>query len=159
MVRLCFVCLGNICRSPTAQAVMDHLIGEAGLEGRIFTDSAGTSAYHAGEPPDRRARGTASARGIPMKGSARQFEERDFHRFDYVLAMDQDNFRNLRDSAQTDELRARVHMLRSFDPESADGAEVPDPYYGGAEGFDNVFDICDRACRALLEHVRREHGL
>ena len=158
MIRVCFVCLGNICRSPTAEAVMRHLVEAEGLMEHIAIDSAGTSAYHAGESPDERSAQAAAARGVHMHGASRQFKQRDFHRFDYILAMDSDNFHALAESAATDELRSKIYLLRSFDAESAEGAEVPDPYYGGPGGFDSVFDICDAACRGLLAFLRSKHN-
>jgi len=159
MVRICFVCLGNICRSPTAEAVMHHLCAEAGVTEKVHIDSAGTAAYHAGEPPDRRSSAAARARGVDMHGAARQFKQRDFHRFDYVLAMDLSNYENLIASSHTGELEEKIYMLRSFDAQAPAGAEVPDPYYGGSSGFEDVLDICFDACRGLLEHLIREHDL
>lgn len=159
MVRICFVCLGNICRSPTAEGVMRKLIADRGFDGAIAIDSAGTGAYHAGEAADARARQTAAGRGIRLDSIARQFEHRDFERFDYVVAMDRDNLRELRDLAPNDAASSKVHLFRSFDPAAPDGAEVPDPYYGGERGFDDVFDICEAACRGLLEQIARDHGL
>lgn len=159
MVRVCFVCLGNICRSPTAEGVMRHLVREAGLEGKIEVDSAGTAGYHSGEPPDSRARAAGKRRGVVISGRARRFEASDFERFDYVLAMDRTNLQDLRRLAAGARTKAHVELLRSFDPESPEGASVPDPYYGGDEGFDEVFDICWAACRGLLEMIRKEHGL
>jgi len=157
--RVCFVCLGNICRSPTAEGVFRHLLVEADLEDAIVVDSAGTAAYHAGESPDRRATATARQRGIVLAGSARRFEEEDFERFDYVVAMDGSNERNLRQLAPSELARAKIHLLRDFDDDSPEGAEVPDPYYGGADGFENVLDICLAGCAGLLAHIRDEHGL
>lgn len=151
---LCFVCLGNICRSPTAEGVMRALVRDAGLADRIAIDSAGTGAWHVGEPADARARAAARARGIELTGTARQFVRADLARFDYVLAMDRANLRALHALARSPEERARVHLFRSFDPTAPAGAEVPDPYYGGPQGFDEVLDICERACRGLLEHLR-----
>lgn len=159
MIRLSFVCLGNICRSPTAQAVMRHLIDEAGLQDRIELDSAGTGAWHAGEPRDPRSSAVGRRRGMPLSGRARQFQPEDFARFDYVLAMDRQNRDALLELAPDDEAAVKVHLLRAFDPESPPDADVPDPYYGGPEGFDRVFDICEAACRGLLEHLRRHHDV
>jgi len=159
-VHLCFVCLGNICRSPTAEGIMLALVKAEGLAHRVTVDSAGTAAYHVGERADRRSRATARARGVDLPSIARAFEREDFERFHYVLAMDTRNQRNLLALATDEEARARVHLLRSFEPEGArDDSSVPDPYYGGPEGFERVFDICDAACRGLLAHLRREHGL
>lgn len=153
-VRVCFVCLGNICRSPTAEGVFRSLVEEAGLADRIAIDSAGTGGWHEGDPPDRRARAAAHARGIVVGGRARPFHPDDFDRFDYVVAMDAENLAELSARAPNDEARARLSLLRDFDPEAPSGAEVPDPYYGGPDGFDRVLDLCLASCRALLDHVR-----
>lgn len=158
VVRVCFVCLGNICRSPTAEGVFRHLVREAGLEQRFAVESAGTGAYHVGEPPDRRAAATARERGVALDGSARQFRARDFARFDHVLAMDAENRRELLALAPDAAARAKVSLLRAFDPDAPPDADVPDPYYGGDGGFDTVFDICEAACRGLLARLRAETG-
>jgi protein-tyrosine phosphatase len=158
VVRICFVCLGNICRSPTAEAVMRHLLRREKMEGRIAVDSAGTGDWHLGEPRDRRSRAVGAARGIPLTGEARQFTARDFDRYDHVLAMDRSNRDELLRMARNDQDRAKVRLLRSFDPAAPPDAEVPDPYYGGPRGFEEVFDICEAACRGLIDHLRREHG-
>src|SRR3954470_2429704 len=154
--RLCFVCLGNICRSPTAEAVMRHLVGQAGLGDRIDIESAGTGDWHVGEPRDRRSREVGDRRGIPLAGRARQFVPSDFARFDHVLAMDGKNLADLQAMAPDEAARRKIRLLRSYDPASPAGADVPDPYYGGADGFDHVFDVCQSACAGLLEEVRRE---
>lgn len=159
MIRVCFVCLGNICRSPTAEGIMAALVDEAGLAHAIAVDSAGTGAYHVGEPPDARARATARARGVMLGGKAAHFTARDFARFDYVVAMDESNRADLLALARDDGQRAKVHLLRSFDPGSLPEAGVPDPYYGGPDGFDEVFDICLAGCRGLLARLRAGHGL
>lgn len=134
---------------------MRHLVSEAGLAHAIVLDSAGTGAWHVGEERDRRSRAVAKRRGMPISGPARQFMRGDFDRFDLVLALDEDNVRELRRLAPTDEARAKIRLLREFDKDAESGAEVPDPYYGGPEGFDLVFDICLAACRGLLEHLQR----
>jgi protein-tyrosine phosphatase len=158
-VRLCFVCLGNICRSPTAEAVMRARVREAGLTDRIRIDSAGTGDWHVGEPADARACAAARARGVELTGTARAFGHADFARFDYVLAMDRSNQRALQQLARSAAERAKIHLFRSFDPTAPAGADVPDPYFGGPGGFDEVLDICERACRGLLEHLRARHEL
>jgi protein-tyrosine phosphatase len=158
-VAVSFVCMGNICRSPTAEAVMRHLVREAGLDHAIVLDSAGTGDWHVGEDRDRRSRAVAQRRGMPIVGPARQFAHSDFDRFDLVLALDEENARDLRHLAPTDEARAKIRLLREFDAEAGSGAEVPDPYYGGPEGFEHVFDICLSACRGLLEHLRKDYQL
>ena len=158
--RVCFVCLGNICRSPTAEGVFRHLLNERGRAGEVYVESAGTAAYHVGEAPDRRSTATAAARGIVLEGAAARFDAEDFERFDWVIAMDRANARDLRERAPTEHAAAKVHLLRRWDPENTAGAEldVPDPYYGGASGFDEVLDICERSCKALLDTLERERG-
>jgi len=158
MVRLCFVCLGNICRSPTAEGIMVHLIEKRGLSGSVQVESAGTGAWHVGERADPRSQETAIKRGVPLPSRARQFTAVDFTRFDYVLAMDRSNFEALRD---LDEGAAekRLYMFRNFDPTVSGTPDVPDPYYGGPNGFDDVFELCLRACEGLLEHVLTNHEL
>lgn len=158
-LRLCFVCLGNICRSPTAEGVMHALVRDAGLASSIVIDSAGTGAWHVGELPDPRTRAAARARGLELTSTARLFVQADLDRFDYVLAMDGANLQALQRMARTAGERARIHLLRSFDPAAPAGAEVPDPYYGGPRGFDEVLDMCERACRGLLAHLREKHEL
>jgi protein-tyrosine phosphatase len=154
-VRICFVCLGNICRSPTAEAVMRHLISEAGLGERVTLDSAGTGHWHAGERADPRSRTAAAHRGIEISHRARQFTAADLDRFDLVLAMDRDNLATIRRMlGGRDTPRPRIELLRAFDASAPDDAEVPDPYAGGPEGFDHVLDLCERACRGLIDHVR-----
>jgi protein-tyrosine phosphatase len=155
-IRISFVCLGNICRSPTAEAVMRHLVAEAGLTDRILIDSAGLGDWHVGGPRDSRSQKVGRKRGMALEGVARQFVAEDFDRFDHVLAMDRQNRAGLLALAPDDAARAKVRMLRSFDPSAPADAEVPDPYYGGPQGFDQVFDICETACRGLLAHLRRE---
>jgi protein-tyrosine phosphatase len=154
--RVLFVCLGNICRSPTAEAVMAGLVREAGLEGEIRIESAGTGSWHVGEPPDPRSARAAAARGIEMTGAARQVRHTDFGDFDLLVAMDRTNRDVLRDLAPDDGARARVRLLREFDPVSAAAGDldVPDPYFGGADGFDRVLDLVDAACRGLLDELR-----
>jgi protein-tyrosine phosphatase len=138
---------------------MRHLVREAALEHAIAVDSAGTAGYHTGDPPDRRARAAGARRGIEIAGAARQFKRGDFQRFDYVLAMDRSNYEDLAALAPSREALQRLHLLRSFDPKTPLGADVPDPYYGGDDGFDDVLELCLAACRPLLERIRKEHGL
>jgi protein-tyrosine phosphatase len=159
MLRLCFVCLGNICRSPIGEGVMRRLIDDAGLGPSFEVDSAGTAGYHAGELPDARARAAGRRFGVEVGGRARQFKAADFERFDYVLAMDRSNFEDLASLASDPSWRKKLHLLRSFDGASAEGASVPDPYYGDDEDFDDVVRICLAACTPLLERLRAEHGL
>lgn len=157
-LRILFVCLGNICRSPLAEGVFRHLVHAAGLSDRFEIDSAGTSAYHAGDPPDERATAVARARGIMLRGRSRPIVRRDLDRFDYIIAMDLENLRAIRDMAE-DAPHVRVRRLREFDPEATDELDVPDPYYGGAHGFERVHDMVERSCAVLLAHLRAEHEL
>jgi protein-tyrosine phosphatase len=157
-VRICFVCLGNICRSPTAEGVMRHLVTTAGLEDRVHIESAGTSGYHVGDPPDSRSAAAAAERGVRVHGAAQRFEVADFDRFDHVLVMDAANQRTLRRLAPDAEVAARVRLLREHDPDAPAGAEVPDPYYGGPRGFEDVLDVVESACRGLLAELSAEHG-
>lgn len=157
MVRVAFVCLGNICRSPTAEGIMRHRVAEAGLQGRIHIESAGTGDWHVGEPPDARSRAEAKKRGYQLDGRARQFQASDFAQVDHVIAMDRANRQALERLAPDASARAKIRLLREFDPQSPPGAEVPDPYYEG--GFDEVLDICERACEGLLAHLRETHDL
>lgn len=135
---------------------MARLVEDAGLADEIDIDSAGTGAWHVGDPPDERATAAAAARGIAMGGVARQVRAEDFERFDLLVAMDAENHRNLRLLAPGEEARAKVRMLREFDPAagSAISLDVPDPYYGGEDGFDRVLDLVEAACAALLDELR-----
>ncbi|MDG1479385.1 MAG: low molecular weight phosphotyrosine protein phosphatase [Myxococcota bacterium] len=151
MTRICFVCLGNICRSPTAEGIFRHLVAQHGRTGQFAIDSAGTAAWHVGKPPDTRSTAAAAQRGIRLTGAARAFTAADFERFDLVIAMDDNNHAVLSRMATTDAARRRLHRMRDFDPDSPPGASVPDPYYGGEHGFEDVLDICQRACEGLLE--------
>ena len=135
---------------------MRALVEEAGLGRQVQLDSAGTGAWHVGEPPDRRAIAAARSRGIELHGAAREVTRTDFDDFDLVLAMDRSNMRALRRLAPSEEAREKVRLLREFDPASAGAADldVPDPYYGAAGGFDEVLDLVQAACAGLLDHIR-----
>lgn len=151
-MRLLFVCLGNICRSPTGEGVMRHLVREAGLEDEVVIDSAGTGGWHVGAAPDARATAAAQRRGIVLEGAARQVSPGDFVDFDLVLAADRENHAALLRLAPDEAARAKVRYLREFDSEAAarGDLEVPDPYYGGDQGFEDVLDMVEAACRGLL---------
>ena len=150
------VCMGNICRSPTAEGVFRHLVSQAGLEDAVFIDSAGTLDYHAGSPPDDRAQQHARQRGYDLSQlRARQVTPRDFDEFDLVLAMDWDNLEELQ-ALSPPQHRHKVKRLMEFAP--AHGEVVADPYYGGKDGFERVLDQVEQACRALLGHVRDRIG-
>ena len=156
MTRILFVCLGNICRSPTAEGVMRRLVREQGLEDEIEIDSAGTGGWHVGAPPDERATEAAARRGTTLEGAARRFDPGDFDEFDLILAMDAENRRDLLALAPDEEARAKVRLLREFDPaaRAAGDLDVPDPYYGGDDGFEEVLDLVEAAARGLLAEIR-----
>ena len=154
-LRILFVCMGNICRSPLAESIFRHLLAERGVEDLFDVDSAGTSGYHAGDPPDPRSVATAQGRGVTVTGVSRQISEADLEGFDYVIVMDAENRSHvdrLRERAGGD---ARVHRLREWDPHEGQ-LDVPDPYHGGARGFEEVHDIIERSCAALLDHLLEE---
>lgn len=150
------VCLGNICRSPTAEAVMVGLLREEGLDGRVEVDSAGTGGWHVGEPPDARSAAAARARGIALRGAARQVSPADFDAFDLLVAMDSANHRDLLDAAPDEAAREKVVLLRELDADAvtAGTMDVPDPYYGGDRGFEDVLDVVEAGCRGLLAEMR-----
>lgn len=155
-VSVLFVCLGNICRSPTAHAVFRKMVEDEGLAKQIEIDSAGTAAYHVGKHPDMRSMEVARNRGIEMLDlRARKVDFGDFYQYDYILAMDDENYYNLLDLALP-EHKEKVQMFLAY-TEEFDETEVPDPYYGGPQGFDHVFDLVDSASRGLLEHIRLNH--
>ncbi len=157
-VKVLFVCMGNICRSPTAHGVFQHLVNENGLAEQIEIESAGTHAYHVGEMPDKRARDIAQQRGIDLTYiRARKVDESDFARYDYILAMDNDNY-ELLEQACPQQYQSKIHLLLSFAP-AHPLTEVPDPYYGGKKGFENVFDMVELASRGLLEDIKHRHLL
>ena len=146
--------MGNICRSPTAEGVFRHLAEQAGLAGQLEIDSAGTHAYHAGEPPDHRARAAAERRGMSLDGIvARRVSEEDFERFDYLIAMDEDNLERLRAEAPAHH-HDKLRLFLEFG--SSGEREVPDPYYGGSAGFERVLDLVEEASRGLLETLSRK---
>jgi protein-tyrosine phosphatase len=152
-VRVLMVCWGNICRSPTAEGVLRQMAAERGLDGHVEVDSAGTSGEHAGDPPDRRAREEADRRGIDLSGlRARQVTPEDFERFDLLLAADHVIEERLRRAAPPGG-RDRVRRLTEFGPDAETWPEIPDPYFGGSEGFSRVYDLVERACAGLLDHV------
>ncbi|MBW3629625.1 MAG: low molecular weight phosphotyrosine protein phosphatase, partial [Gemmatimonadetes bacterium] len=150
--KILFVCLGNICRSPLAESVFRHLARERGVENRFEIDSAGTSGWHDGDPPDARSVATARARGVVLTGASRKLLGRDLHRFDYIIAMDGENRANIERLQAASGGGCRVHLLREWDPHPH-RPDVPDPYYGGEDGFDEVHDIVERSCAALLDDL------
>jgi protein-tyrosine phosphatase len=149
-LRILFVCLGNICRSPTAEAATRAALIEAGLHDHVELDSAGIGDWHVGNPPDRRMHAAALAAGIELSGTARQVLANELAAWDLVLAMDRSNYTRLRAMVADDEVRSRIRMFREFD-RSADDADVPDPYYGNVDGFAEVARICQAAARGLVD--------
>ena len=150
--KLLFVCLGNICRSPSAENIMNHLIQQAGLEDRIVCDSAGTSGYHIGAPPDGRMNTAAVKRQIELKGKSRKLTPKDLQRFDLILAMDRENYQDILYLDREGKYEAKVRMICEFATQKTD-KEVPDPYYGGQDGFDYVIDLLFDACGGLLNYI------
>ena len=153
-ISILFVCMGNICRSPTAEGVFRHLVEEGRLSDHIEIDSAGTHAYHVNEPPDRRATAAADRRGYSLAAiRARRVVDTDFERFDYIIAMDRDNVERLVEQADV-EHHDKIRLFLDFANAQVD--EVPDPYYGGAAGFERVLDLVEDASRGLLEMLRKQ---
>lgn len=153
-VKVLFVCMGNICRSPTAEGVFKGLVEEAGLSHVIETDSAGTHSYHVGAEPDSRAQSVATSRGYDLSAlRGRQFIADDYIKFDYLMAMDADNYSNMA-KIKPDNATGSLHLFLEFASQHNE-KEVPDPYYGGAKGFDRVFDMVEDASKGLLEHIKK----
>ncbi len=153
MVKVLFVCMGNICRSPTAEGVFQHHLAAQGLEGQVSVDSAGTHGWHAGNPPDPRSVSAARDRGIDISYvRSRKVRPSDFTEFDYILAMDRDNLNDMVDAAVKDGT-ARVQLFLEF-ASDLDATDVPDPYYGGESGFDHVLDLIEAASEGLIAHIR-----
>ncbi len=155
-ISILFVCLGNICRSPLGEGVLAHRLEEEDLSDRVRVDSAGTGAWHQGEPPDPRSTDVALRHGITLGGRARRVSVEDFHEFDYILAMDRSNLQDLRHLESQGEGGALLTLFREFDPQQDGDLDVPDPYYGGPDGFDLMFDMVDRTCAAFVEHLLSE---
>ena len=159
MVKMLFVCMGNICRSPMAEGIFRKLLENQRLDGQVQVDSAGTHEYHVGNPPDSRARRIALNRGVNLDGlTARRVTTEDFAAFDYLLAMDEDNYRGLLNRCPDEALHSRIHLIMDFAPKSLE-REVPDPYYGGTIGFERALDLLEDASAGLLAHVRKAHRL
>lgn len=152
--RIVFVCLGNICRSPTAEGIFIHKVRERALTLFFYIDSAGTAAYHVGEPANSKSQQTANKYGVHLPSRARQFEYGDFEDFDLILAMDSSNNNNLHQLDRKNRFSDKIQMMRTFDSTPGDG-DVPDPYYGGMQGFDTVFQILDRSCEQLLNELEK----
>ena len=153
-IKVLFCCMGNICRSPTAHGVFRNMVRDAGLDEVIEIDSAGTHAYHVGNPPDQRAQATANKRGIDLSDlRARQVSDEDYALYDYLIAMDQENYISLSQQCPSPHVD-KIYLFMDFAPEMRT-REVPDPYYGGPQGFERVFDLVDAAARGLLADINR----
>lgn len=151
-VRVLFVCMGNICRSPTGEGVFQKVVSERGLEGRVEIDSAGTIGYHSGNRADPRMRAAAAQRGYPLTSRARQIDAHDIRRFDLIVAMDRENVRDIRKLVEKGQAAKHIKLLSEFLP-AGSPSDVPDPYYGGSSGFDQVIDMIEEACPRILEYV------
>lgn len=153
---ICFVCLGNICRSPLAEGVFQALINNKGLENQIVIHSAGTGHWHVGSPPDARMQATAREKGIQLTSRAQQIQAGDIRRFDLILAMDQSNLEAMEYLCSPEMAAKKIRLFRSFDPEVDDDLDVPDPYYGRDDGFEHVFQIVHRTCPPILEYIQSQ---
>ena len=151
--RVCFVCLGNIVRSPLAENLFLHQAGQAGITDQFEVDSAGTGAWHVGEPPDPRMRRVAASHGLKYTGRARQIQPQDLEQFDLIIAMDRENLTDLQRLARSAEATRKIRLLREFDPFGSPQAGVPDPYYGGIDGFEEVYQIVERSTKKLLDAI------
>jgi protein-tyrosine phosphatase len=155
-IHVLFVCMGNICRSPTAEGVFRHLVKQEGLEDWILTDSAGTHAYHIGKQPDQRSQQTALTRGIDLSDLRARIAVRDdFYQFDYILAMDNENFSILQELAPIEEI-SKLKLFLDFSNDYSE-TEVPDPYYGGDSGFEHVYDLVESASVGLLADIKKRY--
>lgn len=158
MVKVLFVCLGNICRSPSAEGVFKKIVEKNSLSDKIFIDSAGTSAYHVGERADSRMRKHASKRFYNLTSRSRQFVHNDFVQFEYIIAMDNSNYKDILKVDRNEEFGHKVKMMNDFSKEYF-GLDIPDPYYGGSDGFETVLDMLEESCSQFLNFLKEEHGL
>ncbi|MDH5766716.1 MAG: low molecular weight phosphotyrosine protein phosphatase [Gammaproteobacteria bacterium] len=157
-VKVLFVCMGNICRSPTSEGVFKQLVIDSGLAEKIHIDSAGTHAYHVGHPPDNRAQAAARNRNIDLSSQrARKVQSSDFHEFDYIIAMDDSNIADLEYICPEDQ-KEKLHLFLNF-AENITAREVPDPYYGGEQGFESVLDMVEQASTGLLNSIQKKYKL
>ncbi len=155
-IKILFVCMGNICRSPSAEAVMNACIVQYGLLGKIVCDSAGTIAYHAGEPADSRMQVHANQRNYRLTSISRQIKSGDFESFDYIIGMDDDNLKDMKSFLPFPNLTGKISKMTDYCSNNNPG-HVPDPYYGGADGFEQVLDLLEDACAGLLNKIKDEH--
>lgn len=153
---ICFVCLGNICRSPLAEGVFQTLINDSGLENQIVIESAGTGHWHVGASPDARMQATAREKGISLTSRAQQIQPGDIRRYDLILAMDQANLEAMQYMCSPEMAEQKIRLFRSFDPQADGDLDVPDPYYGRDDGFEHVFQIVHRTCPPILDYVKSQ---
>lgn len=158
MTKVMFVCLGNICRSPLAEAIFKHKVKNRGLDDVLWADSAGTSDYHIGEPPDSRTVRNALKNGVTVDHRGQQLTVKHLDEYDYIFAMDSQNHASIQRLVNGRRIRAKIDLIRSFDPLSP-GGEVPDPYYGGEHGFQEVFEMLDRSIEKLIDYLVEENGI
>ena len=157
-VKVLFVCLGNICRSPAAEGIFKKMVADSGLENEIVVDSAGTSGWHEGDLPDERMRSHGQRRGYDFNSKARKFVAGDFKKFDYIIVMDDENHNNASKLAQNKDELTKLHRMIDFSNKFSHDI-IPDPYYGGSAGFELVMDLLEDACENLLETIKRKYGL
>lgn len=157
MIKVLFVCLGNICRSPLAEAIFKHKVKERGLDQHIVADSCGTANYHVGDKPDPRTIANAIKNGVSIDHCGRQLCVDDFDNFDYILAMDNSNIRNIMRITSNKSWHQKIQLMRDYDPQGK--GEVPDPYYGGEKGFQEVFDILNRTTDSFLDRLTEKHHI
>ena len=157
-IRVLFVCLGNICRSPLAEAIFKHKVKSRGWDHILEADSCGTGNYHIGSQPDPRTIANATSNRVPINHCARQLSESDLEEFDYILAMDASNLKNILSLPNATFHKHKIRLMRDYDP-AYRGAEVPDPYFGNEDGFQNVFEILDNSMERFLDHLKVEHSL
>ena len=159
MIKVLFVCLGNICRSPLAEGLFLHKVQAQGLENRFKIDSCGTGGWHVGNLPDPRSQEVATHYGVDLPSRARKLQLEDFKIYDYILAMDRSNRRDLEEKMiNVDKAKAQIFLMRDFDSQGK-GHDVPDPYYGGSNGFYDVYDMLDRSSEALLDYIKQQHNI
>jgi protein-tyrosine phosphatase len=159
MIKVLFVCLGNICRSPLAHGVFEHYVKTIGLGDKFIVDSAGTSSYHVGSLPDERCRDTAKGHGIVLTHLARVFIPQDFNDFDYILVMDYLNYEDVISKLQNKSDKSKVMLLRSFDDLANDDFNVPDPYYGFSTDFEDVYQMCERSVKGFIKFLTSQSVL
>lgn len=158
-IKVLFVCLGNICRSPAAEGIMKRMIEKNHLENEIEVDSAGTSGWHQGELPDARMRMHGEKRGYDFNSRSRKISSSDLNQFDYIIVMDNNHHKNVKSLASTPEEAKKIHMMTDFSRQITGHKHVPDPYYGESDGFELVMDLLEDACEGLLQTIIKEHNL